>query len=176
MTRIIKRRQLQWILVFILMIFPANILTATAIDSFDPIQEITKSFPNSVKVKQDGKKSVEFCPDNTCDFFTASKEMSAEELKDFVYLYLYFFSDYYVLDEWRHRDRPALIVRQILLKASYQGCKKNIEEEAARCLLRRLSRKSRIKLYAVRYDENVRSLVRKDISKAIAVTQFKKQE
>jgi len=96
-----KRRQLKWLLVFILTVFPINVLIAAPIDSSDPIQEINKSFPDSVKVKKDGKKSVEFCPDNTCDFFASKGEVSLEELKDFAYLYIYFFSDYYVLDEWR---------------------------------------------------------------------------
>jgi hypothetical protein len=133
----------------------------------DPIQEINRSFPDTVNVKASVNKSIEFCPDNTCDFFIAKKAVSLDTLKDFAYLYIYFYSDYYVLDDWRKTRMATLITEKILSKPSYQWCKSNEQQRTARRILRHLSRKGRIKLYAVRYDENERSVVHIDINSVV---------
>jgi hypothetical protein len=133
------------------------------------LQEIQKSFPDSIHMGAHGEQSIEFCPDNTCDFFIATNKVPLETLEDFAYLFIYFFSDYYVLDKWRSRKEPILVARRILSKASYQVCKIGNEEESARCLLRHLSEKNQIQLYAVRYDENTRSLVHKNVFEATSM-------
>jgi hypothetical protein len=137
--------------------------------STDPIQVISKNFQDiKVQSEKDGKRSIEFCPDNTCDFFLARKEVSLESLKDFAYIYIYFFSGYYVLEKWRSGEEPTSLARQILSKPVYQDCKQTTNKEAARCLLRRLSRESGIELYFVRYDENKRHVEPADIIEVTA--------
>lgn len=132
----------------------------------DPFLELTSQFPDAIQLKINGKKSVEFCPDNTCDLVVAIKSVSIDTLKDFTYLYIYFFSDYYVLDDWRKSKRPMLIAENILSKKKYQACRNSNQKEAASCLLRRLSRKNHIELFFVRYDENIRSVVQIDVNSA----------
>ncbi len=63
---------------------------------FDPLSALSTSFPNSLKYKNHGKL-LEFCPDNTCNGFSAAPGVSQSALKDFAFLYLYYFSDYYAL-------------------------------------------------------------------------------
>lgn len=164
-------RSLLMVVVFIQV--AVNVSPAAPID---PLQEINRFFTDSVSVETNDDFSIEFCPDNTCVFVVANKRVSLEILKDFAYLYVYFFSTYYVLDEWRNQEQPKLIAKQILSKDLYRNCKSDVEEQAARCLLCEWSRTSNIQLYAVRYDENVRSLDRVDIYKATAVAFPKRQK
>ena len=163
------------LLILIVPFVPIQQLAALGAE-VSPLQEIQKSFPGSIHMGVAGERSIEFCPDNTCDLFTANQKVSMETLEGFAYLFLYFFSDYYVLDEWRTRKESVLVARRILSKAPYQVCKIGDEEESARCLLRHLSEKNQIQLYAVRYDENTRSLVHKNVFAATSISRFKKQK
>jgi hypothetical protein len=159
-------------LIFIIGFLPIPHL-ASSNEAIDPLQEVQKTF-KSIEVKIGDEISIEFCPDNTCDLFTASKGVSLESLKDFAYLYIYFFSDYYELEKWRGNKEPGLIAKQILSKPNYQVCGKETDEDAARCVLRQLGQKGQVKLYFVRYDENKQNIVPKDIFEATAAPRSKK--
>jgi len=67
-------------------------------EPFDPLRQITSSFPGSVKLNEK-RRVMEFCPDETCDGFVASSDVSVATLKDFAYLYIYFFSEYLVYSQ-----------------------------------------------------------------------------
>ena len=137
----------------------------------DPLQVISKSFPDiKIQSGEDGKPAIEFCPDNTCEFFQANQVMSLEGLKDFSYVYIYYFSDYVILEQWRKDEDSSATARHILSKPQYKKCSKNAEEEAARCVLQSLSRNNRIGLYFVRYDENARSITPVNLTEATAVS------
>jgi hypothetical protein len=153
--------RLNAVLILLMVVFSAHRIMASEVAA-DPLQELKGSFPDSTKMNVRGEKSIEFCPDNTCDYFVAGKEISVETLKDFAYLYVFFFSDYFVLDEWRNRKESVAIAKKILSKSDYRDCKKN-EEDAARCILRKLAQTYKVKLYFVRYDEGKRNLVPEDI-------------
>lgn len=131
-----------------------------------PLEIVKNDFPGTIKIDETEKKSVEFCPDNTCDLFTADEKVPFTNLEDFAYLYIYFFSDYYVLKEWRNKKVVRLSTSQILKKSNYKFCKNLNDKEMARCLLRHLSHNGQIKLYMVRYDENNRNIVRINVVKA----------
>lgn len=158
-----------WLFAIVLSVFLAagNVFSTEYID---PLQEISKNFPNSVRIKKDGISTVEFCPDNTCDAFIAKKQNSSESLKDFIYLYIFFYSDYYVLDNWRSKETAKAIVKQTLSKPQYQSCNKTSEENTAQCILIQLSRREQIKLMAVRYDERKRNVVKRDLSTVLSKT------
>lgn len=136
---------------------------AASADSVNPIQALSKNFPNSIRIETDDRLSIEFCPDNTCEIFISNKKTFIDKLRDFTYVYLYFFSTYYILEEWRKGEEPTNIARRILSKIPYQDCRREAEHETARCLLLRLSREGRIKMYFVRYDEGQRNVVEQDI-------------
>lgn len=134
--------------------------TVASVESSTPYREINKSFPDSLHVEANDQRTIEFCPDNTCDLFVGTKRIPSEKLMDFAYIFIYYFSDYYVLEEWRGRDEPLQIARKILEKPLYKLCKKDLDKETARCVLRRLSQQAQIKLYEVRHDEKARRIKR----------------
>lgn len=152
---------------FYLLVLEACIIATAAGDKADPLNALTSTFPKTIEIKNKGKL-VEFCPDNTCDGFAASNDVSLAMLKDFAYLYEYFFSDYYVLDKWRDKDEAKNTAEDVLSKAEYLSCRKGTSRESARCVLLNLSQDRKIKLLFVRYDENKRNVVVKNISEKIA--------
>ena len=140
----------------------------------EPIAAINEFLPDSVKlIKENGEDAIEFCPDNTCELFVAKKEVSEEALKDFFYLYVYFVSDYYVLDEWRKQKNSAIIAKTILSKQKYKNCNEKTNVEKVHCLLEYLAKGDNISLYDVRYDENYRSKEKKELSEVLKITQAK---
>jgi hypothetical protein len=136
-------------------------------DQSDPVKQITASFPDSIELKNKGRL-LEFCPDNTCHGFSASANVSVTALKDFAYLYIYFYSDYYALPEWRGKEEVKEAVQRVLSKPEYRQCKNESSREAARCVLLSLSRNGRIKLLFIRYDEGRRNVVQESISRQLS--------
>src|SRR4029077_8068899 len=135
----------------------------------DPIQQLQKSFPDTVELKNHGKL-LEFCPDGTCDGFVTSGNVSIPTLKDFAYLYVFFFSDNMVLDDWRRTEDAKKTAEGVLAKNQYVGCANADRLEAARCVLRDLSRGGRIRLIFVRYDEGKRVVVPENLAEELAKT------
>jgi len=133
---------------------------------FDPLKQLTGSFPDTIELKNGGRL-LEFCPDGTCDGFVVSGTMPVATLKDFAYLYEYFFSDYTFLGEWRARQEAKDAAERVLSKPEYRNCKSDSNREAARCVLLGLSRNGRVRLIFVRYDEGERHAVRRDIVKQL---------
>jgi len=132
----------------------------------DPLVVLTESFPKSVEYKNHGKL-LEFCPDNTCDGFSASPDVSKAALRDFSFLYEYYFSDYYALPEWRDREQPKKTAERVLSKPAYGSCRKETPKESAGCVLLNLSSHGRIKLLFIRYDEGKRNVVPEDIREQV---------
>jgi hypothetical protein len=136
-------------------------------DPLDPLKQVTGTFPKSIELKKNGRL-LEFCPDNTCHGFSASENVPVATLKDFAFLYIYFFSDYYSLPEWRDKAEVKDTAERVLSEPEYHTCKKESSRESARCVLLDLSRNGRIKLLFVRYDEGQRNVVRESISEQLS--------
>jgi len=133
---------------------------------FDPLKQITSGFPQSIRLNQ-SQRTLEFCPDETCNRFVGSPTVSVATLKDFAYLYVYFFSDYYYLPEWRNRPESRATAERVLLKPEYGTCKRDSNFDSARCLLLGLARKGAVRLEFVRGDEGRRNVVREDVVKEL---------
>ena len=133
----------------------------------DPLQHLMKAFPKTVELKNNGRL-LEFCPDGTCDGFVTSGNVSAATLRDFAYLYVYFFSDYTILEDWRSSEEATKTAERVLAQPEYLTCKNAEKREAARCVLRELSRNGRINLIFVRYDEGQRNVVRENIAEELS--------
>lgn len=143
--------------------------------SEDVTQLVTRMIEDmQVHEKANGERSIEFCPDNTCDSILARRAVSLDSLKDFAFIYLYFFSDYYVLEEWRSNEGPTKRARAILSKPAYKSCMKRTEVESARCFLRWLGRGGQVSLYFVRYDEGERNVVPTNLIDATATSRLKR--
>lgn len=128
----------------------------------DPLRQVTDSFPNSIKLDEK-RRVLEFCPDNTCHGFVASNQVSIQTLKDFGYLYLYFFSDYVELPEWRKKPEAINTAQFVLSKPAYLRCRNQSSFQAARCVLLKLSRNGSIRQIFIRYDEGKRNVVKEDV-------------
>jgi|ERR1051326_2662022 hypothetical protein len=133
---------------------------------FDPLKQITSTFTKTIEIKKGGRL-LEFCPDNTCDAFEASSGVAKADLRDFAYLYIYYFSNYYVLQEWRAQGESKDTAERVLAKPKYRDCTTEDDFEAARCVLRDLSENGRINLLFVRYDENKRNVVKKSLTEQL---------
>lgn len=140
-------------------------LSAHAKDQAPAYVEIQSKFPNSVKVVTEPEGYFEFCPDNTCDLLKAKKPISADVLLDIGYLYVYYFSDYFELEEWRKRKQASVIARAILSKPDYAACGNAKQKKQARCVLQSVMKDSDVTLYFVRYDEKERHLKRVNLPK-----------
>jgi len=125
------------------------------------VGELRKSFPGSFKVEKAVSPTVQYCPDNTCEAFSTTKGASAEELTDFAFLFLYYFSDYYELEPWRSREEPKMLAARILAKRRSKACAPGGGKESARCVLREMARKKGVRVEFVRYDEGARHVVPK---------------
>jgi hypothetical protein len=161
------------IAVVVSLLFPLSHEAFAVSDEY--MQMITKMIDEmQVKPEAKEKQSIEFCPDNTCDFFLARRKIASESLKDFAFIYEYFFSDYYVLEEWRRGEEPGKRAQRILSSPAYKSCAGRTDEESARCVLRLLSREGQIRLYFVRYDEGERNVVPVKLEEAIATSSLKR--
>lgn len=134
---------------------------------FDALGQLTARFPKSIELNQRGNL-LEFCPDNTCDGFVAGGGVPVAELKDFAYLYVYFFSEFAYLQEWRDLPAAKSAADRVLSKVQYRNCRKGASREVARCVLRDLSRDGRVKLIFIRYDEGSRNVVPQDLAVALS--------
>ena len=135
--------------------------------SFDPLKVLTNAFPNTIEIRNKSHL-LEFCPDGTCDGFVVSGSMPEVTLRDFAFLYEYFFSDYTYLGEWRVRQDARNAAGKVLSKEEYHDCKHDTDQETARCVLSNLSRNGRVRLIFVRYDEGERHVVQMDLAKQLA--------
>lgn len=128
--------------------------------SSDVLGELDRAFPRSVQ-ESAGKEStlVQFCPDNTCEAFVASRGASVEELADFTFLFVYYFSEYAVLEGWRRQAAPIALAELVVKRRSGSWCAAQGGKDAARCILLEMARLREIRIEAVRYDEGARSVV-----------------
>lgn len=132
----------------------------------NPLSQLQERFPDSIKIHADARQSLEFCPDNTCDLFVTKSSTSVGQLSDFALLYLFFFSDYLVLADWRAEDSAKGSVVEVLKKYQGDKCANNSDVVTAQCLLRNWSTRSAIRLYWVRFDERGRHLQARSIREA----------
>lgn len=111
---------------------------------------------------------IEFCPDGTGHGFIGPRGVRLQMLEDFAYLYIYYFSDYYYLRDWRMRADTARQAEAVLRRPEYERCMKKVPRETARCILLHLSHDESIKLIFIRYDEGRRNVVKEDIVKELS--------
>lgn len=166
MTKIILGRAWLLILFVFVNVVHLNEALAATEGNVDSLQILSADFKESIRAHGNEKYSIEFCPDNTCDLFVAKQTAAADSFGDFIYLYLYFFSDYYVLSEWRAKPDATATMKIVLSNRKYDRCHSSNDREKARCVERYLVQAYQIKLYAVRYDEKLRHIQRKGVYKA----------
>lgn len=149
---------------------PANAIAETG-----GIVLLKERFPNAIELRVADKRTLAFCPDNTCDLFVTKLSTSVEALGDFALLYLYFFSDYFVLADWRSEGAARNAVDEVLKKYEGTKCANVSEIVMAQCLLREWAKRNAIRLYWVRYDEKGRNLQSRSILEATRMQKGRKR-
>jgi hypothetical protein len=72
------------------------------------------------------------------------------------------------LDDWKGTEDAKKTAIRVLGQTQYLTCKNVDSREAARCVLRDLSRNGRIRLIFVRYDEGERHAVRENLQEKLS--------
>jgi predicted small secreted protein len=99
--------------------------------------------------------TVRFCPDNTCDVIRGRRGGGAA-VQDFALVYLWYASDYFVLDEWRRGAAPQQV--GVVVGKNAGSCRGS-ERAMAKCALLRLAQVGAIRLSFLRYDEGAETEV-----------------
>jgi len=133
-------------------------------DLSEPLQRLASEFPKMIHSGAKSQNFIEFCPDNTCQTFQSSRKTKLDAVADFAYLYLYFFSDYYLLSEWRRQPQAFELSMKILSKKDYTNCSAGQPGDRALCALRKLKESRKIKVFDVRSDEKHRYIRQRNMS------------
>jgi hypothetical protein len=121
--------------------------------------KLKKMLGDSISIKRNQNKHVvEYCPDNTCEVFSAAERDSSsiQKLTNFAYIYLYYVSDYIYLEDFR--DKGNVYINNIV-DINAEGCPIEKEADKIKCTIRKLFSKNGIEIKFIRYDEMQRSEV-----------------
>ena len=126
---------------------------------------LLNKFNDSIEVDKD-KKIIEYCPDNTCESFRFKNNPPKDVLYNFMFLSLYYASDYFYLEKFKQENHEKLI-RQIVEKERKNlnivgKAEYNLEDEVKK-VVRELIKQYSISFSFVRYDEKNRNVVPSDI-------------
>jgi hypothetical protein len=141
--------------------------TKLALSPDSPLWQLAHTFPKSIEFKNNGRL-IEFCPDNTCDAFSAQEVVPKSSLEDLVYLYEFYFSDFAYLEDWRAEPKARAVAELVLAKPEYGLCHAESGITAARCVAKEISSKGRVRLLFVRYDEHRRNVVPRNLSQELS--------
>lgn len=124
-----------------------------------PFKALEAAFPGQFTVSKGTAALVEFCPDNTCYAFERAPGVSYEELAGFIYLYLFYSSDYVYTEAWQNKPESAIMAKAIAAKIGPKSCRASAGGKAGLCIMNSMLSTKAVKVYDVRYDENERSVV-----------------
>jgi hypothetical protein len=119
------------------------------------------------KFVKKGIVTIEYCPDNTCESFSMPSKYPTEILSDFVYLYLYFISDYYYLTDFKRNVSRGQVTKIIL--RNKKSTQKNEQLQDAKEIIESLAKEYSIIVTLVRYDESKRNEVIVDIKSELGI-------
>lgn len=115
---------------------------------------------------------ISYCPDNTCESFTAPRGTSEAKLADFALTYLFYASDYSYLRNFVTRDGQALA--HAIVGRNRGECVGADELQRASCVLLAFARRQSVRVASGRYDEGVRSETPVKLEVTLAVDQLRR--
>lgn len=133
------------IIIFIFLFF--NVDKGYAKDSQKLLNVFLK---NTSIVKTRNGMQFRFCPDNTCDLISFNKKFRENELWDIGFLYLYFSSDYSVLDSFRKESEVTNHAQKLSSKYKIK-CSNKVE--LSDCVSLQLQKKFSVIYSFERFDE-----------------------
>jgi hypothetical protein len=115
------------------------------------------SLSGAISVRVSGKQRVlEYCPDNTCERFSAPSRVSEATLSEFAFLYLASASTYTGLEPFRSREAPPRVAS--IVAAHSAACPGRQQPQLTACVLLTLQKASGIQVHFVRHDEGVEAV------------------
>lgn len=97
------------------------------------------------------KNSISYCPDNTCEEISSIKTTSLYSLANYLYLYLY--SPYFYLSDWKSQKSTKARAYKIISQEEINNCKKISSNKFNHCAMLHSKRFENIKVFEVRFDE-----------------------
>ena len=130
----------------------------------DTIGLLVRLFEQDISIEINGNiAKIEYCPDNTCESFSAKKE-ALNKLADFTYLYLFFISDHIALQDFKKTENGNI---SAILRQYSKQCVQDSTKQMAKCVMGYLMRQYTVRVTFVRYDEKTRNEVPVDIKKVL---------
>jgi hypothetical protein len=125
------------------------------------LQALLSGLGDAIHITQTPHPAIQYCPENTCDEFRGGHGKQLEDVADFALLYLWYISDYTVLERWRQQSTPTEV--QASLARHGSTCSETNEHARVVCALRRLAGDAGIQVFFVRYDEGQVNVERVDL-------------
>ena len=93
-------------------------ITDTYAASIHSVQALQMLLKSKFKIKADDvRKSISYCPNETCDVIQAPTAVSYQEIGDFSYLYLFYFSAYSELNKKTDESESFRVAGKKFIKA-----------------------------------------------------------
>jgi hypothetical protein len=136
---------------------------------------LTRSLGDQIKsTGSSTSRVITYCPDNTCESFSAPRSTSEDKLADFALTYLFYASNYSYLRDLVTRDGQAQA--HAIVERNRGECVGDDELQLASCVLLTLARRQSIRVASVRYDEKVRSATPVELKVTLAADQLKRTQ
>lgn len=130
------------------------------------LEFLNSTFPTDIQIERPNRRSLRFCPDNTCEELVFHHSTKAQEAEEIFAIYLYFESGYWLLEDWRKQVVVQKFVRKAVDKHGPPGCAKADYTDASKCVLQWLFKKHRISIIDIRYDEGSKWVTPREIPRS----------
>jgi hypothetical protein len=130
--------------------------------------DMSKHFGNTMHFDESNEGyRFEYCPDNTCESLRTQDKSNKLEFQDFAFLYIFYLSSYNYDELKNFRDNVKDTVQSEFVQKKLYGCIQKGEVDKAKCLIQTIAEQNGIIIEFVRYDENSKAVVKKDVSAEI---------
>jgi hypothetical protein len=113
-------------------------------------QAVIESLPGSITVERtNNRRTLSVCPASYCTEFRLE---NADKIDESSVLYLYYFSDYFELKEWRKKEHTVHLVNQELDTSDLKSCTASgsVKPECVGAALK----KRGLQVFTVRFEES----------------------
>ena len=141
----------------------------------DAMSVLTHSFGDQITSELEGKSRViSYCPDNTCEAFSAPAGTPENALADFALTYLFYASGYTYLDTFVTRDGQA--EAHSIIARNRGSCANDNQLQLASCVLLSLAQRHSIRVASVVFDEGARRETPVRLKTRLSVSQLRRTE
>ena len=136
---------------------------------------LTHSFGSQLTAQVRGEiRVISYCPDNTCEVFSAPAKTSEGNLAEFALAYLFYASGYTYLEAFVRGAGQS--EAHSILDRERGTCASSDQIELASCVLQSLARRHSISVTLVRQDEGARIQTPVRLKAELAVSQLRRTE